>query len=127
MAERIPEAIEIMVDNKLIKIIDLELKKNIKDKDLKDDLIEVGSILEKNYRILSTYEKYLKEIKTGKLSWNPVHTEKFWRENIKRFEDNDFGLIRTLVSLLDSRDPGTQAVAAYDLGEFCRFHPFGKQ
>lgn len=122
-----PDAIEIMVDNKLIRIIDLELKKNIKDKDLKEDLIEVGSILEKNYRILSTFEKYLKEIKTRKLTWNPVHTEKFWRENIKRFEDNDFGLIRVLVGLLDSPDELTQAVASYDLGEFCRFHPFGKQ
>jgi V-type H+-transporting ATPase subunit H len=25
-----------------------------------------------------------------KLTWSPVHTDKFWKENVKKFEDNDF-------------------------------------
>lgn len=47
----------------------------------------VGEILEKNIKILSSFEKYVKELNTDKLDWTPVHTEKFWKENVKRFED----------------------------------------
>ena len=62
-----------------------------------DDLEYVGSILEKNLRILSSFEKYVKEISTEKLEWTPVHNEKFWRENIKKFEEQDFHLIKFLI------------------------------
>lgn len=24
------------------------------------------------------------------LEWSPVHTEKFWKENVKRFETGDY-------------------------------------
>lgn len=44
--------------------------------------------------ILRSFEKYLKEVNSLNLSWSPVHTEKFWKENVKRFEENDFLLIR---------------------------------
>ena len=72
------------------------MKGNIKDKDIIDDYEYVGGILEKNLKILSSFEKYNKEINTGVLEWNPVHTEKFWKENVKKFEDQDFLLIRFL-------------------------------
>ena len=55
-----------------------------------------------------------------------MHSEKFWKENVKKFEDNDFLLIRKLSELLTSQDNQNVAIACYDLGEFCRFHPFGK-
>ena len=77
------------------KIIDTLLKGNIKDKDVTDDLEYVGGILEKNLKILSSFEKYVKELNTQILEWNPVHTEKFWKENVKKFEDQDFLLIRS--------------------------------
>lgn len=41
-----------------------------------------------------SFEKYIKELNGQNLNWSPVHTEKFWKENVKRFEDNDFLLIR---------------------------------
>jgi V-type H+-transporting ATPase subunit H len=31
-----------------------------------------------------------------------------------------------LIDLIDSEKLTTVAVACYDLGEFCRFHPFGR-
>ena len=42
-----------MVDNGLIKIIDLLLKGNLKDSDVIDDIKYVGEILEKNIKILT--------------------------------------------------------------------------
>lgn len=42
-----------MVDNGLVKVIDLLLKGNLKDQDVIDDIIYVGDILEKNMKILT--------------------------------------------------------------------------
>lgn len=116
-----------MVDHNLIKIVDNELRKNIKEENLKENLEHMGIILERNYRILSSFEKYIKEIDTDILSWGPCHSEKFWKENVKRFEEDDFKFIRILAELLDSNDKTTRAIACYDLGEFCRFHPFARR
>ncbi|CAD8208099.1 unnamed protein product [Paramecium pentaurelia] len=121
-----PQCIELMVDNGLIKVVDLLLKGNLKDQDLIDDIKYVGEILEKNMKILTSFEKYVKELNAQNLTWSPVHTEKFWKENVKKFEENDFLLIRKLAEILKSNNNQNVAVACYDLGEFCRFHPFGK-
>lgn len=83
-----------MVDNNLLKVVDNELRKNIKDEVLKENLEHLAEVLERNYRILSSFEKYNKEIITDKLNWGPCHSEKFWKENVKRFEGNDFALIK---------------------------------
>lgn len=77
-------------------------------------------------KILTSFEKYVKELNAQNLTWSPVHTEKFWKENVKKFEENDFLLIRKLAEILKSNNNQNIAVACYDLGEFCRFHPFGK-
>lgn len=126
LCENDPSSIEVIVDSGLLKSIDNLSKTNIKDEDLKHDMEQIGEILENNIKILSSFEKYVKELNTDKLEWTPVHSEKFWKENVKRFEDQDFYLIRKLVQLINSQNDRTVAVACYDLGEFCRFHPFGK-
>jgi V-type H+-transporting ATPase subunit H len=55
-------AIEEMVDNGLVKTVDLLLKGNLKDQDVIDDVRYVGDILEKNMKILTSFEKYVKEL-----------------------------------------------------------------
>lgn len=77
-------------------------------------------------KILTSFEKYEKEIDSDNLEWGPIHSEKFWKENVKRFEDKDFLIIKKLIKLLESDNEKNVAIACYDLGEFCRFHPFGK-
>jgi V-type H+-transporting ATPase subunit H len=84
-------------------------------------------VLEKNYRILSSFEKYVKEINTNTLRWGPCHSENFWKENVKRFEFDDFKYVNKLVELLQSEDAQTRAISCYDLGEFCRFHHFARK
>ena len=51
-----------MVDHGLLKMVDLYLKSNLKDEDLKENLEKIGEVLEKNMKILTSYEKYLKEM-----------------------------------------------------------------
>ena len=34
------------------------------------------------------------EVNSGQLRWGIVHTEKFWRENVKALEANDFKTLK---------------------------------
>ena len=38
----------------------------------------------------------------GKLEWGQMHKDKFWKENVKKFERNDFDLIKKLINLLNN-------------------------
>ena len=127
LIEHCEAAIEIMVESGLLRMVELYSKTNIKDEELKEDLDFVGQVLEKNLRILTSFDKYLKELNTTTLEWGPVHSDKFWKEHVRRFEDDDFGMIKKLVGLLNSEKTKNQAIACFDLGEFCRYHPFGKK
>jgi len=73
----------------------------------------------------------LKEVNNGILEWGPIHSERFWKENFKKMEENNFLIIEKLVRLLHTENPElkhkNQAIACFDLGEFCRNHPFGKK
>lgn len=59
---------------------------------------------------VSSWDKYKKEVLSGTLDWSPMHTsEVFWRNNVDKFEDKDFQLLRVLLKLLETnRDPRTQ-------------------
>jgi V-type H+-transporting ATPase subunit H len=50
------------MDVGLLKLIDTLLKGNIKDKQVIDDIKEVGTTLENNIRVISSFEKYAKEL-----------------------------------------------------------------
>lgn len=78
------DAIEIMVDHGLLKMVELYMKANLKDDDLKENLETIGEVLEQNMKILTSYEKYKKEIdqvihKQGTLSWGPIHEDLFFK------------------------------------------------
>jgi len=120
------KCIELMNDSDLMKVVESEQKKNLKDEQLKENLETLFNDLEMNYRIASSWEKYVKELETGTLKRGPCHSERFWKSNAKKFEHNEFQYIKTLIHLLYSNDSQTQAVACYDLGEFCRFSPYSR-
>lgn len=61
------------------------MKGNIRDKDITSDLEYLGGILEKNLKILISFQKYVKEFNTQALEWNPVHSEKFQKEKVEKF------------------------------------------
>eukprot|EP00341_Mesodinium_pulex_P004841 CAMPEP_0116991318 /NCGR_PEP_ID=MMETSP0467-20121206/66064_1 /TAXON_ID=283647 /ORGANISM="Mesodinium pulex, Strain SPMC105" /LENGTH=468 /DNA_ID=CAMNT_0004688373 /DNA_START=33 /DNA_END=1437 /DNA_ORIENTATION=+ len=113
------------------------------DVEVEHDVRNLFEVLMKNYRDFSTFDRWVSEAKTGNLRWGIVHTEKFWRENAKLLEENDFEMLKVLISLLVSEspivvavalydlggiyeNPIVVAVALYDLGEFTRFYPNGR-
>lgn len=71
--------LELLIDSRLLKIIDTLLKGNIKDEALIDSIKDLGSVLESNVRILSSFDKYAREISSENLQWSSVHTERFWK------------------------------------------------
>ncbi|KAJ6815572.1 putative V-type proton ATPase subunit H [Iris pallida] len=98
------------------------------DEDLLDSLTQMEKGLKDNIKRLSSYEKYKQEVLLGHLDWSPMHKDPgFWRENMTNFEENDFQILRVLVTMLDvSVDPTALAVACYDLSQFIQYHPAGR-
>ena len=72
-------------------------------------------------------ERYTREVESKLLRWSTVHSTEFWRENVRRFEADNFKLIKQLSDVIESSvDTTSLAVACYDLGEFARFHAHGR-
>jgi hypothetical protein len=52
----------------------------------------------------SSFELYREEVMSGNLVWSLVHrSEKFWRENVGRFEENNFKVLGYVGSLYSQR------------------------
>uniref|UniRef100_A0A1J3CY23 V-type proton ATPase subunit H n=1 Tax=Noccaea caerulescens TaxID=107243 RepID=A0A1J3CY23_NOCCA len=98
------------------------------DEDLLDALNQLEEGLKEKIRKLSSFDKYKQEVLLGHLDWNPMHKEaNFWRENVNSFEENDFQILRVLLTILDtSSDPRSLAVACFDLSQFIQYHAAGR-
>jgi len=61
-------------------------------------------------QLLSSFDKYRKELLSGRLEWGPTHTsESFWRKNVDKFEEREFFVLRTLLKLVET----SQEVCVY--------------
>jgi len=98
------------------------------DEDLLDALNQLEVGLKDNLKKLSSFDKYKQQVLLGHLDWSPMHKDpSFWRENINNFEENDFQILRVLMTIIDtSSDTTALAVACYDLSQFLQYHPSGR-
>jgi len=120
---------EQMLEGALMKPLELLSNKNWGDEDIVNDVKVLKEQLEKNLLELSTFELYKKEVLGGNLEWSPVHrSERFWKENSAKFEEDNCKLLITLKGYLTTEVPNSlvTAVACYDIGEFARIHPRGR-
>ncbi|XP_058000311.1 V-type proton ATPase subunit H-like [Hevea brasiliensis] len=117
-----------MVDLGLPQIVQSLKAQAWSDEDLLEALNQLEEGLRDNIKKLSSFDKYKQEALLGHLDWSPMHKDPiFWRENINNFEENDFQILRVLITILDtSSDPRALAVACFDLSQFIQHHPAGR-
>merc|ERR1712039_328046 len=119
---------EIAEEGLLEAVQNLEYEK-WRDAELYEDIRDTTQLIAQKVQEISNFDRYEKELQTGKLQWGFVHSSKFWSENVSKFETNDFRAIKHLASLLNDMrtDKTTLAVVCHDLGEFVTLHPLGKR
>lgn len=131
-----PESEKVIRDNamtmiacRLVKPLELLHGKKFDDEDITDNIQFIKDKLEGNLEDVTSFDEYAVEIRSGRLSWTPVHqSEKFWVENAAKLNENNFELLRMLLRLLEqSKEPLVLCVAAHDIGEYVRHYPHGKK
>jgi V-type H+-transporting ATPase subunit H len=100
--------------------------KGVADPEFDGDLRSLNDILTTNFRELTAFDRWVSQIYSGALRPGVVHTEKFWRENARFVEAEDFKLLKKLITFLRQEDPETVKLALFDLGEVARFYPNGR-
>jgi len=116
-----------MIEAKIGRVLDLFNQKRWADDDLVNDLEFLTKLVAQTTSEMSSWDSYKTELLSKELEWSPVHTsEKFWRENVIKFEENGFEALSMLVGLLHSPNPQVLQVVCHDIGEFIRFHPRGR-
>lgn len=109
----------IMVGLNLINILNTVMSTTL-DQEAQADAEKLKGVLNHIYEEMSSFDEYANEVMSGRLRWSPVHTsERFWRENADRLNDQGYQLLKILLQLLDpSQDPEVLAVAAHDIGQY---------
>jgi V-type H+-transporting ATPase subunit H len=73
------------------------------DTDVEDLLKSLQSKLQAHVDGKGTWDEYRKELLSGQLDWTPAHRSKaFWSENVNKFSDNDFMVLKSLIVILQS-------------------------
>eukprot|EP00906_Rhabdomonas_costata_P010865 RCo015285 len=118
-----------MITLGMVRTLQLMSKRSFGDSDILTEVESLLELLEKKIEDTTSSADYKQEVFSGRLDWTPVHkSEKFWKENIKEFEKDDFKILRTLSHLLQtSQDNKTLTIILYDLGEFVKYHPQGRK
>jgi len=121
------DTLECMIEEKLGETLDSFLFENWRSEELYDRINSVSEQYIRHVRDWSTFERYQKELDTGKLKPGYLHQADFWAENVMKFEEKEFRVVRKLITLLRSTEPSTLSLACHDIGEFAHLHPTGKQ
>lgn len=73
------------------------------DEDIMEMLSFLDEKLKDGIRGMSSFDLYKKEVMSGSLEGGPMHTsDTFWKENIDKFEEKDFQVLRALLKLIES-------------------------
>jgi len=89
-----------------------------------------------NYQEFSSFDKWKKQVDKVRYTWSTVHTEKFWQHNFVMFNiSENLDYIKKQIAFLsmsghnlqDKKTVEALAVVCFDLGEFARFFPRGRE
>jgi V-type H+-transporting ATPase subunit H len=118
-----------MVSLGVLRTLQVLSKRNFADQDVVPLIESLIDKLQQRIEDTSSFGDYKQEVLSGRLEWTPVHkSEKFWKENIKEFESDNFYILKELATILQSsKDPKVQCIALHDFGEFVRHHTQGRK
>jgi V-type H+-transporting ATPase subunit H len=118
-----------MIHFKAVPVLNVLVQQTRDDTDMQEDITFLHERLNASLQDLSSWDEYAAEVKSGRLEWSPVHrSDKFWRENVMKLNENNHEILKTLVVILqESQSAVAIAVAAHDLGEYVRYYPRGKR
>lgn len=73
----------VMLGSKLLPLVEVLAERKFSDEEVTDDVGYLRTELAERLKGMSTYDEYLSELSSGKLSWdNPAHElDDFWKEN----------------------------------------------
>ncbi|KAK9174148.1 V-ATPase subunit H family protein [Cryptosporidium meleagridis] len=121
-------AIESIIDLGLLQYLTILEYEKWLDPEIYEEIRQGQIMIDQKLKQFSNFDRYCIELEKKKFKWSFLHTEKFWLENVMNFETDEFAAIKKLAHLLKtSDDPVTLAVACFDIGEFARLYPMGKQ
>jgi len=119
--------IESAYDNDILRLLRGLQVKHYVDSQIPKMITEVADSMHKSLKHLSLWDKYVREVKSGKLRNSLSHrSDIFWKANIERFGDHNFKVLIELKNLLESNDEETVSVSCHDLGEYVSRHPLGR-
>lgn len=71
------------------------------DEELRSDINTLKTLLEEEYKELTSFDEYLAEINSKLICWSPPHVDNsFWYDNIDRFKQDNWKLFKKLIELL---------------------------
>jgi V-type H+-transporting ATPase subunit H len=119
-----------MLQSKVRKLLELMQISQIEDPDIVEDIEFLIKKLETLMIDVSSFDEYMLEVTSNRLSWSPAHkSDKFWRENAQKLNENNFFIIRKLIEILKNQQstPLVLEIALNDLGEYVRYYHRGKK
>ncbi|CCG81582.1 putative Vacuolar ATP synthase subunit H [Taphrina deformans PYCC 5710] len=129
LAKLAPEKnINQMIQAELLPFLKVLTARKWQDPDIKEDLDDLTSTLTARKEEMTSFDEYVTEIESGKLSWTPPHrSEEFWQSNAASLSKDDSKLVKDLARILStSSEPIVLAVACHDIGAFVKHYPDGR-
>ena len=100
-----------MVEAGLPKIVATRQLQTWGDEDIMEMLSYLEDKLKDGIKGMSNFDLYRKEVLSGSLDSGPMHSsDVFWRENVEKFEEKDFMVLRALLKLIESSREVSEAL-----------------
>lgn len=118
-----------MLQSKVKKLLEIMQQVQTDDPEIVEDVEFLDKKLETLVMDVSSFDEYTLEITSGRLSWSPPHkSDKFWRENAQKLNENNFFLIRKLIEMLKNEQTSSHhlEIVLNDIGQYVRYYNRGK-
>lgn len=118
-----------MLQSKVKKLLEIMQQAQTDDPEINEDVEFLDKKLESLVMDVSSFDEYTLEITSHRLSWSPAHkSDKFWRENAQKLNENNFFLIRKLIEMLKDEQTSSQflKIVLNDIGQYVRYYSRGK-